>query len=135
MAEIPALTEMQRFLLLAAAAHDLRPGTPMTANCGRVVGTALDWAGLLTPDVRESWFGGFNIHPVVREWYAALIGLIQHQPAAEALLEGAGNFGTPAAPLAMPWFTACRLTRRGEQVAEELLARNAGMSSRILSTT
>jgi hypothetical protein len=47
-------------------------------------------------------------------------------PAGEALLEGAGNFGTPAEPLALPWFTACRLTGRGELVAEELLAQHPG---------
>jgi hypothetical protein len=75
-----------------------------------VLGTALDWAGRLTHELRESCNDDFGIHPVVREWYGALIAMVQHQPAAERWLEGAGRFGTPAEPMALPWFTACRLT-------------------------
>jgi hypothetical protein len=126
MADASALTEMQRLLLMTAAFHDLRPGAPLTANCGRLIGTALRWAGLLSPDVRAAFTNDFEYHPVIREWYAALIGMVQHRPAKAALLEGAGNFGTPAEPLALPWFTACRLTRRGERVADELLAQYPG---------
>jgi hypothetical protein len=120
------LSEMQRLLLMAAAVHGLCPGAPLTSNCGRVLGTALRWAGRLTPDVLASWTDDFDIHPVVRECYSALILMVQHRPAEEASLEGAGNFGTPSEPLAQPWFTSCRLTERGELVAEDLLSQHPG---------
>jgi hypothetical protein len=124
MAEQHVLSEPQRLLLMAAAIHDLRPQAKLTANCGRVVWTALQWAGRLTPDVQAAWSNDFEYHPIVRDWQGVLIGLIQHEPPAEALLEGAGMFGTPAEPEALPWFTGCRLTLCGEQLADSLLAQH-----------
>src|SRR5688572_15405379 len=124
MDEQRTLSEAQRLLLMAAAVHNLRPQTKLTANCGRVVWTALQWAGLLTPDVQAAWDNDFEWHPVVRDWQGILIGMIQPVPPEEALFEGAGNLGTPAEPVALPWFTACRLTPRGERLADELLGQH-----------
>jgi hypothetical protein len=46
-----------------------------------------------------------------------LIAMIRHQPAREALFEGAGNLDTPA----WPQYTGCRLTPLGKRVADLLL--------------
>src|SRR5688572_23166871 len=119
MDEQRTLSEAQRLLLMAAAVHNLRPQAKLTANCGRVVWTALQWAGLLTPDVQAAWDNDVECHPVVREWQGVLIGMNQHE-----LLEGVGNLGTPDDPQALPWFTACRLTPRGERLADELLGQH-----------
>lgn len=115
------LSEMQQLLLMAALTRGLHPKRKLTANCAGVVGTALRWAGLVTPEVKEAWNDDFNYHPVIRDCYGILIGMIQHKPASEALFEGAGNFGTPSHPITKPHFTACRLTELGVRVAKELL--------------
>jgi len=117
----PHLDDMQMLLLMAAAKNDLRPGIELRANCVRVIHLALRWAGQLSPDVEAGLQNDFEYHPVVKTCYGALIRMIQHQPSSAALMEGAGNFGTPENPIAMPTFTACRLTPRGEKLADELL--------------
>lgn len=120
----PHLDDMQQLLLMAAAANELRPGSELRANCARVVGLALRWAGRLSPDVEAGLRDDFEYDPVVKACYGSLIRMIQHQPRSESLLEGAGNFGTPENPIAMPTFTACRLTPRGEKQADELLSQH-----------
>lgn len=118
------LDHMQKLLLMAAAANNLRPGIELRANCGRVVRLALQWAGQLSPDVEAGLHNDFDYHPTVKKCYGSLIRMIQHLPKSAALMEGAGNFGTPENPIAMPTFTACRLTPQGEALADELLTQH-----------
>jgi hypothetical protein len=109
---------------MAAAVQELVPDVALTANCDKVVGQALTWAGLVNDEIRAAWLDDFAYHPVIKEWYGVLIGMIRHEPATEALFEGAGNLGSAAEPIAMPQFTGCRLTPLGLSVAEQLLKQN-----------
>jgi hypothetical protein len=119
---INEINEMKRLLLMAAAVHQLGPGTRLnTANCAKVVWQALSWAGLVNDEVRTAW-NELEYHPAILECYRTLIGMIRHAPAAEALFEGNGNFGSVECPRAFPLFTACRLTPLGESIAEQLLS-------------
>jgi hypothetical protein len=99
----------------------LGPDTDLgRANSARVVGQALLWAGLIDDEVRAAW-EAIEYHPAITGCYGALIGMIR-QPPGEALFQGGGDLGTPESPQAFPHFTSCRLTRRGERLARQLLA-------------
>jgi hypothetical protein len=129
---------MERMLLMAAAAHGLNPQTDLQyANCGKVVGQVLEWAGLVDEAVRENWnsAGGVSdYHPTIRRIYGDLIRMLSRPTreggwkppprAGVALFEGSGNFGTSDNPMAFPHFTSCRLTEEGERIARKLLEQN-----------
>jgi hypothetical protein len=131
-----ALSEVERLLLMAAAVHGLGPKTDLTfANTNKVVGQALEWAGLLVGEVRAAWENpGREYRPAIVQVYGALIRMARQihrvgpgrppERPGEPLFEASGNVGTAAKPQAFPHFTSCRLTARGEPVAQELLARN-----------
>jgi hypothetical protein len=127
------MTEIDQLILMAAYVHGLGPNTNLSyANADRVVGQALEWAGLMDDEVRAAWENpGVAYHPAIVRVYGALIrmthqihrvgpGMPPERPG-EVLFEGAGNLGTPDQPHAFPHFTSCRLSARGEQVACELL--------------
>ena len=56
--------------------------------------------------------------PTVDEWYRTLVAMSRRPPQEERLIEGLGNFG-----VALPAFTACRLTARGRRAAKVLFAK------------
>lgn len=122
--DLDSFGEEQRLLLMAAAAHGLRPGIDLRANCAKVVGQALVWSGGVDDSVLAAW-REMNEHPLIDRFYDVLIAMIRHDPPSEALFEGIGNFGAPGRPAAAPHFTACRLTAIGERIADGLLARHA----------
>ena len=135
MAGAEELTETEQLLVMAAAIHNLGPGTDLsTANAGLVVGQALQWAGLMEGEVGKAWKNpGMEYHPAIVHVYGALIRMI-HRADAEipperpgaTLFEGGGNFGTPERPAAFPHFTSCRLTVDGEMIAQQLLKKHPG---------
>src|SRR6185295_19847728 len=116
------LSEMEQLLLMVAAVQGLGPNAPLTANASKVVGKALEWAGLMDEEVRAAWLNRES-HPAIEQCYAVLIrmlrqilpGGVQQPPEkpGDILFEGAGNFGTSEDPPALPHFTSCRLTARG----------------------
>jgi hypothetical protein len=131
MADVDTLTEIEQLLLVAAAVHGLGPQTNLNiANADKVVGQALEWAGLMGEESREAW-EQIEYRPAIVQVYGALIRMTHQilqvgpgRPPArpgEALFEGGGNFGTADAPQAFPHFTSCRLSVRGEQLARQLL--------------
>jgi hypothetical protein len=133
MTDAGALTDLERLLLIAAAVHGLGPQTSLShANADRVVGQALEWAGLMEGEVRQAWENpGLEYHPAIVRVYGALIRMAHqmHRPGpgrpperpGEVLFEASGNLGTAEKPVAFPHFTSCRLTVHGEQVAQGLL--------------
>jgi hypothetical protein len=112
----------ERLLVMAASLHGARPRGPIHANCGRVLGQALLWAGLWNDQLNHHQFHDLE-DPIIEEWYGALIRLTRHVPGSEALIEGFGNLGSDTRPPAFPAFTACRLTAKGRELAERLFAR------------
>ncbi len=133
MANTEMLTDMEKLLLMAAATNGLGPDTPWTrAHSSKVVGRALHWAGLVDDQVRTAWMSD-EYCPAITQCYGALIRMIRQvlkvgfkepERPGEPLFEGAGNFGTPDNPHAMPQFTACWLTAYGMQVAQDLLEKH-----------
>jgi len=131
--DVPQLTEMEELLVMAAGVHGLGPSTELRANAAKVVGQALQWAGVMKGVVREAW-ENMEDDPAIEECYGVLIRmlrqLLQHgmqkppERPGEVLFEGAGNFGSSEGPPAQPYFTFCRLTAYGESVAEVLLQRH-----------
>src|SRR5262245_58466925 len=128
MVDPSSFSELEQLLLMAAVVHGLDSSTDLDyANASRVVGQALEWAGLMDEEVRAAWEDpGTEYHPVISRCYATLIRMIRRVDAGtpperpgEALFEGSGNFGTPEKPHAYPHFTSCRLTLAGERIARQ----------------
>jgi hypothetical protein len=130
-------TEIERLLLMAAEVHGAGPEKDLRyANCGKVVGQTLEWAGLVDEAVRDNWnsAGSDDYHPTIRRVYGALIrmvsvvrrdgGLSPAERPGPALFEGGGNLGTSEKPRAFPHFTSCRLTEEGARIARQLLLEN-----------
>jgi hypothetical protein len=112
------LTEQERLLLLATYLQGPRPHDGPHANCGRVLRQALVWAGLWNEQLKRDEGADID-NPVIDEWYDILIRMTRHEPASEALIEGFGNLGDEdMAPF--PRYTACHLTERGRNLAEQL---------------
>ncbi len=119
--QMPNLREREHLLVMSAYLHGAPPGAEIRANCDRVLRQALLWAGLwndqLEHDVRRDCE-----NPVIEDWYRTLISMTRRAPAFEALIEGQGNLGSDQYPPALPSYTGCRLTERGRELAERLLA-------------
>lgn len=132
-----SLTETERLLLMAAAVLDLGPQTDLhRANTVKVVAQVLRWRGLSEEDSRAGW-DDLDQCSDKTDVYEALIGMTHQkhregpgrppERAGEPLFEGGGNWGIPGDPnhpACSPYYNTCRLTVRGEQVAEELLSRH-----------
>jgi hypothetical protein len=131
LSETEHLTQMEKLLLMAAAVHGLRPGINIKyANTARVVRQVLEWAGLDTKDVLDTW-NTDDWHPSIEAVYGPLVHMTQVQgfrPAERpgpALFDGGGNWGVPGdpeRPPAYPHFNSCRLTETGDRLALQLLA-------------
>lgn len=122
------LTEREQLILMAAYVHGSPLDGGISANCNRVLAQALFWAGLWNDGVRLRLMGaevaevGPQDAATADGWYDVLIALTR-QPAAERLLQGWGNLGTPEGhPAAWPAFTACGLTQEGWELAKKMLA-------------
>jgi hypothetical protein len=111
------LSEVQKFLLMAAFYEGARPGSRFH-KCQRVIRNALTMAG------KEDFipYHLFNeVTPDVEAYYGVLVEMIRY-PQNTRLFEGQGNFGTEDGDSpADPPFTKCRLTGAGEEVAGRLL--------------
>jgi hypothetical protein len=119
MHDTSGLTENQKLVLMAAAVHGLGPETDlMYANARRVVRQALVWQGYWDQELDAVW-NPYDGSPALEAVYGALLSLIKM---GEPLFEGAGNLGSDSLPSAFPDFVSCRLTTRGQAMAEQLLA-------------
>jgi hypothetical protein len=108
--------EIQKLLVMAAYYEGARPGSRYH-KCAPIIRRALEWAGRWTEQTRQDMKADRE-NSDIEAFYQALIALIRHQPRAEALMEGQGDFGSPA----FPPYTECRLTPK---VAERLLDSHA----------
>jgi hypothetical protein len=123
-----AFSEDERLLLMAALVHGFGPDTQLgTANAHKVVAQALVWSE--GKDEADLWPGYFYDNPRATAVHAVLVRMVRpsRRPAARpgpALFEGEGNWGDPGDPdpPSDPFYTSCRLTARGVEIAERLLA-------------
>ena len=134
---IDDLTETEQLLLMAAAVRALGPQTDlMYANTARVVNQVLRWRGLSDDEIRDGW-PEHDRHPQHDQVYTALVRMVRvaqrggkwrrpERPGI-ALFEGSGNWGVPGdpdQPPAWPHYNSCRLTAKGERLAQALLERH-----------
>ncbi|MBV8782286.1 MAG: hypothetical protein JO353_12895 [Phycisphaerae bacterium] len=75
------------------------------------------WSEYYKEGASAAFTGELDDFPLIRLWYSSLIDLTRQEPAAERLLEGAGNLKLPAGA----FFTACWLTPLGKSTAEKFL--------------
>jgi len=106
--------EREKLLLMAAYLHPQRFPDRLAANSWRVLRQAMLWGGAL--DEAAEALHGQGDHPVVNEWYRALIDLGGDQSESNRLLWVGGNTELPA----WPAFTGCGLTEKGRIAAERL---------------
>jgi hypothetical protein len=128
------LTEVERQLLMAAAAQGLWPTkTLQFANTAKVVNQVLRWRGLSDEQIDSGWRDE-ACNPEHDAVYKVLVRMVFQQgrdgwfQRAErpgpALFEGSGNWGVPGdpnRPPSWPHFNACRLTEEGKRLVWLLL--------------
>jgi hypothetical protein len=132
-ADASGLSRRTQLILASAFFHGSNPSAPqIRASSARVLRHALRAAGLWRDEYAVALHGGDADIPqfqVVTEWYAELIRLVRHEPAADRLLDGAGNFIAPAGA----HFTACWLTQAGRAMARRLLFENREWHAALVS--
>lgn len=119
-----SLTEIERQLLMAAALQGLGPHTDLGfANTVKVLVQVLRWRGLSDEEIGRLWDDGVKVE-IDDEVYPVLIRMVRQTAA--PLFEGGGNWGglgEPDRPPSWPDYNSCRLTVRGHEIANDLLAR------------
>lgn len=129
----------EQYILASAYFHGDQPEGYLIANCARVLRQAMYAAGKWDHEFNAALHGVDNF-PEYAQWYGSFLDLIFHEPESERLLQGGGNYGTPAGReamrrlLPMPQdadaaglpagavYTACWLTPAGKRIADHLLA-------------
>jgi hypothetical protein len=144
---------LEQLLMIAAAVHEMTPGGTLgMANSYRVVNQVLRWRGLSQDQIRRGWAkledeairGQRHVEPCSpnEDVYSVLVKMVQEWQAyvpelkQEPLFQGMGNWGVrgnPAKPACLPYYNSCRLTARGEHVAQELLSRYPEYSKNVCS--